>query len=358
MIHLGLFGGVAIHGLVHAATAFPTSPIDGSTTHTGLPMSMIPTNTLEDPDEALLRPSPLEWKPLRADTLLHLLDPKEYESHREHPHPRMAASVQYAQSILDAWKEQEASWSNEGTTEWTSMVYPDTADDDAASPQPPIPLYGYMVRNAAYRAVPDGDAPVVLLFPTAVGAQDVFVLYQAAQMVQTEPLQHCRVVIVDLFSDATGWLWDKVTYGDQYSRMRETLLHHATGTPTTEPGRPVLQGRMRSVLSYIRTHVTPKPTSMAALGWCLGGHCIAELARMEEPVRAMITFHGVFSGLQLPIRPSAEPDDDDDDAWKDFQARRPRKSEILICHGIQDPFVPSTDLEQALYVCWGWYPWI
>jgi dienelactone hydrolase len=354
---LALGGGVAIHCLVIAATALQTPP--DCSTHTGrnrrtspltVSTQLMMSRSQKELDAALC--SPLDWKSLNADTFLHLLDPKEYETRQQRSRPQMAASVQYAQSILDAWQEEAASWSQENgdTTEWTSILYHDRADDAA---QPPIPLYGYMIRNTVDRAdVDKKDAPVILLFPTAVGVHDVFLFYKAAQMVHVDSLRHCLVVIVDLFSDSSGWLWDKVTHADQYHRTRELLLHPVRAAAQTETCRPVLQSRIRSVLSYIQDHVISKPTSLAALGWCFGGHCIAELARMEEGIATMITFHGVFSELQLPILPPADKGDDND-ARKDIQARRPRKSEILVCHGIQDPFVPPNDLEQALYVFWG-----
>ena len=66
---------------------------------------------------------------------------------------------------------------------------------------------------------------------------------------------------------------------------------------------------------------------------------MAELARMPQNVSAMITFHGVFSALLVP------PPSSDHHA---SHVAPPRRSEILICHGRQDPFVPSEDLENAL----------
>lgn len=307
----------------------------------------------EEPEESLPPPStPLDWKSLSSNTFLSLLDPTQYGTQRSHP--QMAASVKYAQSILDAWKEQENAWSNEGTMEYTSILY--HADRSASSPE--TPLYGYMVRKIdnPRNKQPDAEpSSVIVLFPTAVGAQDIFLLFRAAQIVNTPSLQHCWVLIVDLFSDSTGWLWDKTIYAAQYDRVRAALLRHDTkpdGGIPNEPYRPLLQNRIRAVLAFVRNRVS-NTASLAALGWCFGGHCIAELARMEDfSIRAMITFHGVFSELQLPIAAREENCQKDNELLDAYQEslRRPRKSEILVCHGLQDPFVPSNDLEQALYV--------
>ena len=80
---------------------------------------------------------------------------------------------------------------------------------------------------------------------------------------------------------------------------------------------------------------------MAALGWCFGGHAVAELARIRVPaIRAMVTFHGVFGGL-----PELEAEESDGSRRR---VEEDGSSEILICHGVQDPFVPDEDLERAL----------
>jgi Dienelactone hydrolase family len=324
----------------------------------------------------------LEWTTLNSNTLRRWIEPTTDNNQQQQQQPvvsfpQMAASTEYAQSIADIWKQEElsSSWSN--TTQWTSIIYYDdnvttttttTSTGDVVSK---IPLHGYMIRNSKYCSV-EHEQSIVLLFPTAVGSQDIFLLWKAAQIVNADKLKHCTVVIVDLFSDPTGWLWDKVRNLNRYNTIRDDLLRHATNhdamddlVDTTknnlgpenshiEPYRPMLQSRVKSVFTYIRNQFS-NCTSIAALGWCFGGHCVAELARMHfsdivPEVRAMITFHGVFSGLQLPI-PLDEGTNDDESIYQS-SSRRPRKSEILICHGIQDPFVTSNDLERALYVAY------
>jgi Dienelactone hydrolase family len=344
-------------------------------------MPMIHDSNMELELEQLATFPHLEWTTLNSNTLRRWTEPtpdNNQQQQQQQPvvsFPQMAASTEYAQSIADIWKQEElsSSWSN--TTEWTSIIYYDdnvttttTTTGDVVSK---IPLHGYMIRNSKYCSV-EHEQSIVLLFPTAVGSQDMFLLLKAVQIVNADKLKHCTVVIVDLFSDPTGWLWDKVRNLHRYNTIRDDLLRHATNDDTKddlvdatknnlgpknshiEPYRPMLQGRVKAVFTYIRNQFS-NCTSIAALGWCFGGHCVAELARMNSSdivpeVRAMITFHGVFSGLQLPI-PLDEGTNDDESIYQS-SSRRPRRSEILICHGIQDPFVTSNDLERALYVAY------
>jgi dienelactone hydrolase len=73
-------------------------------------------------------------------------------------------------------------------------------------------------------------------------------------------------------------------------------------------------------------------TCISAIGFCLGGRSILELAVSPRCPPALATFHGVFSE-----RPKITTDN----------VKVPQ-SELLICHGINDPFVPSSDIEEVL----------
>jgi len=64
---------------------------------------------------------------------------------------------------------------------------------------------------------------------------------------------------------------------------------------------------------------------IVAIGYCFGGTGVLEAARANFPVRGVVSFHG---GL-------------DRDTSK---AIVPIKPEILVCHGADDPFVPSAQV--------------
>jgi dienelactone hydrolase len=114
---------------------------------------------------------------------------------------------------------------------------------------------------------------------------------------------------------------------EQDTTMSKVLKGESSGE------RLLLQSRIRAALDGL-LDVAPEVdmTRLCALGWCLGGHSILELGRMQVPgIKAMITFHGVFDGVP-PLR-------------KDTEATKGQAAEILICDGDLDPFV---DKESSL----------
>lgn len=66
-------------------------------------------------------------------------------------------------------------------------------------------------------------------------------------------------------------------------------------------------------------------TRMAGIGYCFGGGILINLARMGEPLNAVVSFHGSLIGTP---------------AVKELL-----KAEILVCHGEDDQFVPKTEVD-------------
>lgn len=62
---------------------------------------------------------------------------------------------------------------------------------------------------------------------------------------------------------------------------------------------------------------------LAAIGFCMGGGAVLELARDGAPLVAVVSFHGLL-GTELPAEPGG------------ITAR------ILVCHGDADPMVPRS----------------
>jgi dienelactone hydrolase len=160
-------------------------------------------------------------------------------------------------------------------------------------------------------------------------------------------------------SDATGWAWeDDKTH---YQAERDAVLGTVAGNEHEHDShqyRPVLQQRIRAAIDTL-LKVDPRvdPENLAALGWCLGGHSILELGRMQQNkqmqipwgMRAMVSFHGVFDGLPPPPVEEVDNDNDTTDTVVDNISSPPKmKTEILLCHGLQDPFVSGQTLERAL----------
>ncbi|HSG33276.1 MAG TPA: dienelactone hydrolase family protein [Sphingomonadaceae bacterium] len=66
---------------------------------------------------------------------------------------------------------------------------------------------------------------------------------------------------------------------------------------------------------------------MAAIGFCMGGGAVLELARDGAPLACVVSFHGLL-GTDLPAAPGT------------ISAR------ILVCHGDADPMVPRQQVVQ------------
>lgn len=257
--------------------------------------------------------------------------------------PQLAGSRDYAVAVLDAWTQEDDTFQWTATTQWKSVTYADSLG---------TPLYGHLIRKKPSGPV-DTDATAtaagILFFHTGAGPHDIFLLWKAVSLLQTFKQQpdDCVVMIVDLLSDETGWAWNTEDR-TQYTMTRAVLLqtHNISSSSSDQYSyfhRPVLQDRIMAAIHCLEAH---QVTARAAFGWCLGGHAVAELARLQLPtIQAMVTFHGVFHGLVPTPPPALVSLPGDSTTTKPLAS-----SEILVCHGVQDPFVPNRDLENALYV--------
>lgn len=243
--------------------------------------------------------------------------------------PQLARDVPYAQAILDAWKEEEAEspgvvWE----AEWCNIQY-SSVSEGYGNP----PLYGHLIRRQPSSS--NKYEIGVIFFHTGAGPHDLFLLYKAASLVNSfhDKKEDIIVFIVDLLADESGWAWNPDR--SRYNRLRDSLL-------STENNRALLRLRVQAAVDVLRQQYVLKPLrkakSIAAFGWCFGGHAILELAKLQiECVGAMATFHGVFDGATAHGAIKATPNGE------------PRKTaEILICHGTDDPYSDDQSLENAL----------
>jgi dienelactone hydrolase len=221
--------------------------------------------------------------------------------------PQLAKDFHYASAVLDAWRHEELNSKTAWCAEYKSVIYHDSDG---------TPLYGHWVRKQGSH---ESDNFGILLFHTGAGPHDVFLLWKAASLVMA---LNCQVLIADILSDESGWAWDL----DR--RRYETVRQQVLGGDGT---RPLLQKRIYAAVSLLKNQVDEN--RLAALGWCLGGHSILELARMNIPeMRAMVTFHGVFDDIEAPAETAVSS----------------MSAEVLVCNGVEDPFVSSQTLENAL----------
>ncbi|MEP0827879.1 MAG: dienelactone hydrolase family protein [bacterium] len=86
--------------------------------------------------------------------------------------------------------------------------------------------------------------------------------------------------------------------------------------------RPMLRARALAGLEQLKKHHLVDPKKIAAIGYCFGGTTALELARAGADIAGVVSFHG---GLDMP-----NPND-----------TKNVKAKILICHGGDDPYVPT-----------------
>lgn len=89
--------------------------------------------------------------------------------------------------------------------------------------------------------------------------------------------------------------------------------------------RPLLRERINIAFQYLSHHTKVNKDKCFAIGFCFGGLCVLDLARMGAEVKGVVSFHGLLGdSLDLP--------------------RHAIKSEILALHGYDDPMVTPQDL--------------
>jgi len=81
-----------------------------------------------------------------------------------------------------------------------------------------------------------------------------------------------------------------------------------------------------AALEKLKAFAQTDASKIAGIGYCFGGGVLLNLARMGEPLNAVVSFHGSLIGT---------PAD-----------KNLTKAEILVCHGDADPFVPKEQVEQ------------
>ena len=146
----------------------------------------------------------------------------------------------------------------------------------------------------------------------------------------------CVVLIADILGDQNGWAWyDR----DRYQTVRQSIL-----LPDEHGNRDMLADRVQAAMDALASQPNVDSTRIGAMGFCMGGHPITELARMKHPsVKAMVTFHAVFDGVDKLSGSSSPSSSDGNDLLNN-------DCSILVCTGKDDPFVPSTDLDAAIHM--------
>ncbi len=267
------------------------------------------------------------WQP---GTEILSLDPSDL-SKKSKTSPKLAKDIDYAEAILKAWNEDL----DERTTKQTSICSP---IEYKCKNYDKTPLYGCIYRRS--KLIEDNDPliPCLILFHTGAGPQDMFLRWKADSLVNDEELfpKGCVVFIADIIGDGEGWAWSDRS---RYETVRKSIL-----IPDDNGERNELKCRVQAAIDTLSAQPGVDAEQIAALGFCMGGHPILELARMQVPsVKVMVTFHGVWDGVDRLSHISSN----DNRSSKSDDELTTGQPNVLVCTGEDDPFVGKEDLALA-----------
>ncbi|GAB6077409.1 dienelactone hydrolase family protein [Hydrogenobaculum acidophilum] len=90
----------------------------------------------------------------------------------------------------------------------------------------------------------------------------------------------------------------------------------------------LLRKRLVDAMEALKSFELLKEGYIGAIGYCFGGTAVLELARKGVDIKGVVSFHGGLSTLDVN--------------------RNPIKAKILVCHGVDDPFVPMSQVEDFI----------
>jgi dienelactone hydrolase len=87
----------------------------------------------------------------------------------------------------------------------------------------------------------------------------------------------------------------------------------------------IARERVEAGLNILKQQPTVDADKLGAIGYCFGGSVVLQMARWNEPVKAVVSFHGDLT----PIEPAKGQSD----------------VKVLVCNGEADSFVPPAAVE-------------
>lgn len=115
-------------------------------------------------------------------------------------------------------------------------------------------------------------------------------------------------------------------------------VHASTNEASFELMKPfqedrlLLQRRLRAGIAAAAAQPEVDADRMAAIGYCFGGMCVLDLARMNAPVLGVGSFHGLLTPPDLPA-------ESERGELADGLAR-PIAPRVIVFHGWSDPYAP------------------
>eukprot|EP00984_Skeletonema_dohrnii_P002624 scaffold913_cov137-Skeletonema_dohrnii-CCMP3373.AAC.4 len=245
--------------------------------------------------------------------------------------PQLAKDVDYAEAILKAWLSDADERTAKQTSTCSHIEYKCNNKDETS-------LYGCIYRRSQIIENNESSVPGLILFHTGAGPQDMFLRWKADSLVNDKELfpNGCVVLIADIIGDREGWAWSDRT---RYDTVRKSIL-----IPDVNGERNELKCRVQAAIDTLSAQPGVDAGQIAALGFCMGGHPILELARMNVPsVKVLVTYHGVFDGVDRLSHVSGI-DNKSSNSDDEVSTSKPN---VLVCTGEDDPFVGKQDLALA-----------
>lgn len=244
--------------------------------------------------------------------------------------PQLAKDVDYAEAILKAWTSDANERTAKQLSTCRNIEYKCNNKNDTS-------LHGCIYRRSHFIEGNASSIPGLILFHTGAGPQDMFLRWKADSLVNDKELfpNGCVVLIADIIGDGEGWAWtDRL----RYETVRKSIL-----VPDEKGERNELKCRIQAAIDTLSAQPGVDAKQIAALGFCMGGHPILELARMNVPsVKVLVTYHGVFDGVDRlsHVSSNGASSTSDDELTT-------TKPSVLVCTGEDDPFVGKQDLAVA-----------
>ncbi len=143
------------------------------------------------------------------------------------------------------------------------------------------------------------------------------------------------IAVFPTILNTTDWVEDKAQaladagylalVADFYGRMPADFDEARSFAAELRTDVLTYRRRLKSALKALVSLDGAADLPIAAIGFCLGGGAVLELARDGAPLAAVVSFHGLL-GTELPAEPGT------------ITAR------ILVCHGDRDALVPRSQV--------------
>jgi dienelactone hydrolase len=148
-----------------------------------------------------------------------------------------------------------------------------------------------------------GTKPGILLFPNILGTKE----WDFAKAEELAALGY-TVLVTDLYGQ-----------GKRGTDMESGMLLMAE----INDDRTVMRTRLLDALAMLKGLPAVDTARLAAIGFCLGGKCVLDLARAGADIKGAVSFHGVYDAPPFP--------------------NAPMTAKLLVCHGWNDPLAaPDT----------------